>query len=134
MQKRASGAILILAVFLLAGCPDKNTRLQNSRQDLMERVNEYNELFQWRDFDKAKGYVVQEERARFIAFTRPLEHGFSMENFTVDSVEVAPSGERATVVVTRSFVMMPSVILQTQDFTQEWVRIDGVWYLAGPPF
>jgi len=133
-MKKTAVIILTLGFVMAAGCPDKQTRTANRRDDLLRCVQDYNEHLSWREFDKAAAYVTSQKRSHFLSWSEPLKRGFTLESFYIKDVEISPSQERAAVVVIRSYIISPSITLTTEEFAQEWIVKDGAWYLSGPPY
>ena len=131
-----TAAMLAGGILLLAGCPGKNSeaKLESRKLELKARIKEYTDCFFWRDFEKAANYIVPEKRGEFFNFADRLKKGFTMEDFLVKVVEVNEAGDQAGVIVRRSYILGSSVTVQEEDFTQQWVLRDGVWYLSGPPY
>lgn len=134
MTRRRFSVLMSVLLILVFGCGDREVNVATRQLELMERAKEYNDCFFWRDFDKASLYVLPEAKPDFLAFAHGLRHGFTLEGFTIKDIQMSPTGERAAVVIMRSFIMTPSVTLQSEEFTQEWVLWNGGWYLSGPPY
>ncbi len=137
MKERVTKTLILAVlagVLLGAGCPDKKKDVYERKQTLREAINDYNECFFWRDFDKASRYVVPAKRGDFLAATEQLRRGYTLDDFRIMSIKMGPSGEMALVDVKRSYIMSPSVTLQRSTFSQKWVLKEGAWFLSGPPY
>jgi len=134
MLKLLCAVTLVFAV-MSGPCEDGDAYREASRQaDLRKRVNQYHDRFSWRDFDAASLYVSKEMRLDFMNYADGLRRGYTVEAVTIRDIKVSESSKQAAVMVRRSFIKSPSVILQTSDITQEWAFKNGGWYLTGPPY
>ena len=127
-------ALLSLAATLVFGCPRPEARVKNARDRLIVRIAEYHDALSWRDFDLAVKFIAPESRIEFKALTKQMERGYTLDSWVLRDLTTAESGDRAEAVVLRSFIMPPSVTLQSESVLLAWVLIEKEWYLAGPPF
>ncbi|OGP60227.1 MAG: hypothetical protein A2V67_18715 [Deltaproteobacteria bacterium RBG_13_61_14] len=122
-----------LSVLVLSACAS-NRYLALQGQSLEERVNKYNDLYRWREYDSAANYLLPSVRRDFLAVIDSYRHDLNVEDYVIKDIHLDEEGRNATVVVARSFFKMPSVSLQQEEITQHWVRAVGEWYLSGPPY
>ena len=134
MTMRGIPVVTAIVLILVFGCADREAKIARSKIQLIEQVDQYHDSFFWHDYNRASLFVAPEMRSDFLDFSKDLRRGFTLEEFTIKEVQMSPTGERAAVVVERSCATAPSVTLQSQELTQEWVLRDGAWYLAGPPY
>jgi hypothetical protein len=128
-------AVVVAALALGATCEkDTGRMLANREKDLRVRVEKYHDAFMWRDYKAASELVAPKGRGDFLTYTERLKRGYAVEGFTVKDIKVSPTGEQAAVVVRRSYINPPSITLQSEDLTQEWVYLQASWFLAGPPY
>jgi len=135
MKSRLIYAVLFSVIVALSGCGGK--KLKNpfeDKDDLPTRIKKYNESFMWHQSIVGEMMVVPSQRGNYNIYVKELGEGYSLDEFFIIGVEISPSGEKAAVVVQRKFVRSSSITLETEQVTQEWVEIDGDWYLAGSPF
>jgi hypothetical protein len=132
---RISLIAIAFSLFLMSGCQKPEAGLAASRSKLDQRVNSYHESIFWRDYETASLLVAKRARAGFNAHAENLRRGYTLQEFFVKEIQISPSGDRAAVVVSRSFVRSASVTLQYEEVVQEWtLGGDGLWYLSGPPY
>jgi hypothetical protein len=135
MKCRMFLVLFLAALFAVAGCGEmKGNNPFENRDELPTRVEKYNEFFQWHQEDVGQLMVLPSQRGQYNIYVKELGEGYSLDEFFIVDIEISPSGEKAAVVVQRKFVKSSSVTLETEQVTQEWVKKDGDWYLAGPPF
>lgn len=127
-------AAVLFCMLFSAGCKDNKFTMMNRQEDLRERAELYHDRYAWRDFETASFMVVPDSRRDFLRFTEPLQRGYTVEDHSIQLIKVSPDGDRAAVVVKRSFIKTPSITLQSESVTQEWVFQEGAWYLSGPPY
>lgn len=122
-----------LSALVLSACAS-NRYLALQGQSLEERVNKFNDLYRWREYDTAANYLLPSLRQDFLAVTESFRQDLNVEDYVVKDIRLDEEGRSAKVVVSRSFFKMPSVSLQQEEITQHWVRAAGEWYLSGPPY
>jgi len=125
--------MLALSALVLSACAS-NRYLALQGQSLEDRVNKYNDLYRWREYDSASNYLLPSVRQDFLAAIEPYRQDLNIEDYVIKDIHLDAEGRNATVVVSRSFFKMPSVLLQEEEVTQHWVRAVGEWYLSGPPY
>lgn len=108
--------------------------MKNARDRLIIRIAEYHDALSWRDFDTAVKFIAPEGRIEFRALAKQMERGYTLDSWVLRDLKTAESGDRAEAVVLRSFIMPPSVTLQSESVLLTWVLLEKEWYLAGPPF
>jgi hypothetical protein len=138
-MKKLNYLIVLAAAGLMMGgssCEKNNpVRLANRETELRQRVQKYHDLIKWRDYQSAVELVAPDKRGEFMSFAQwANEQGIRIEDYVINEVVMEPSAERAAITIHRAFYRLPSVTVQVKDITQEWVLIDGGWYVAGPPY
>lgn len=125
---------LMAAAVLLAGCPTEQEKLGTRKSQLGFRVQQYQECFYWKEFDRASLFVAPDKRQDFVAFAEKYRQGYTLNDFKVKDIQISPSGDQAAVIISRSYVLVNSVNLQSEEINQPWVRIKSEWFVAGPPY
>ena len=125
---------LALLAAAVAGCPRPAAKLENVQNRLLRRVAGYHEAMGWHDWAAAGKFVAPQSRMEFEELTHRLERGYTLDSWVVRDLKLGESGDKAEVVVYRTYLMPPSVTLQSENIILAWVLIKNEWYLAGPPF
>ena len=146
MESRAStrsirllvGLLLASGLALGLGCANGEFRPKDPFDRNLtfgEAQHQYTVLVRWSEFQKAKAFVVEEERERFLADTKALKDA-RLTDYESEQVEVDDEGKnKATVHVTYT-LYLPSSPYETQiSEIQEWTREGmGNTWLVRPHF
>jgi len=129
---KISIALVIAVLAAAAGCPKKSDLSNQDR--LLKRVAGYHDALTWRDWQGAAKFVAPESRSEFQAQLQRLDRKYTLDTWVVRDVRPADAAGKVAVVVYRTFLLSPSVTLQSESVLLTWVLIKREWYLEGPPF
>ena len=115
------GALLWIGAF---GCANGEIRLGDPfdrGQSLEYAQHRYTVLMRWTDFQRAKGFVVREDRETFIERMKELEDA-RFTDYESESVELDDDHQTATVRVTYSLYLPHSPYEMKMVEIQTWSR------------
>jgi hypothetical protein len=133
-----TGLLLALGWLFALGCANGEFRPKDPFDRNLtfgEAQHQYTVLIRWAEFQKAKAFVVEEERERFLADMKALKDA-RLTDYESEQVEVDDEGKnKATVHVTYT-LYLPSSPYETQiTEVQEWTREGmGNTWLVRPHF
>ena len=127
MRKCFPIAILVVLAFSLSACSLKNITMSNE-EDLRQRVNSMMQAKIADDWGKVYDFQSPEYKEavpkdKFLGFSRKM----SVLSYTIESLEIAPSGKEATVKV-KFAASVRGFEFEGMVNTQQWVKIKGTWY------
>ncbi|MFP4533527.1 MAG: hypothetical protein ACLFNS_12670 [Desulfobacterales bacterium] len=127
MQKIGLIGILALLIFTLGACSLKNNR-QPDEEALRQRVKNMMEAKIADDWGKvydfqAPEYKQEVSKDQFLGINRNM----SVLSYSIESIEMAPSGKEATVKVEFS-ASARGYEFSGMVNTQQWKKIKGTWY------
>ena len=133
-------AALILATgsLLALGCANGEFRPKDPfdrNLSFTEAQHQYTVLIRWAEFQKAKAFVAEADREKFLADTKALKNA-RLTDYESEQVDVDDEGlNKATVHVTYT-LYLPSSPYETQiNEVQEWTREGrGNTWLVRPRF
>jgi hypothetical protein len=88
---------------------------------LEEQLQAFHGHMLWGRFDDASTFVAEEERARFLGMHDELGDEYDVTEFEVQSVDVAPGGESATVEVWMQSYRLPSTRIDEGTWRETWL-------------
>jgi hypothetical protein len=133
-----SGLLLATGLLLAFGCANGEFRPKDPfdrNLSFSEAQHQYTVLIRWSEFQKAKAFVVEADREKFLADTKALKN-VRLTDYESEQVDVENEGmNKATVHVTYT-LYLPSSPYETQiSEVQEWTREGrGNTWLVRPQF
>lgn len=129
-----TGIVLLGALVLLLGCANGEFRPKDPFDrglSFNESQHRYTVLIRWAEFQKAKAFVAEEDREKFLAAMRPFKKA-RFTDFESEDVDLDDEKESATVSVTYT-LYLPSSPYELQIVeVQKWTR-EGVgnrWHVS----
>jgi hypothetical protein len=126
--------LALLVLIAASGCLTPEAKLAASENRLLKRVTQYHEALTWRDYDQAAALVAPARRMDFLSHAQKLQRGYTLDSYSVRDLQLDADGRSAKAILHRTFILAPSVILQTEDIVQPWALVKDEWFLSGPPF
>ena len=124
-----------ISVLLLAGsCLCASVMLAcNPSQTPLARLQRasvsYYDGLRWKQFGQSAQRIPPLLRQRFIEEREEERERFFVVDYDVAQVELAPSEERARIIVKFTWYRLPSTTLEKTRMLQEWQSLDGTWML-----
>ncbi|MBY0398770.1 hypothetical protein K2X89_00605, partial [Myxococcota bacterium] len=139
--QRAAVAVLFVALATLGGCAAGEFRPGDPfdrKLSFNESQHRYTVLIRWAEFQKAKAFVVQDHRERFLTDIRAFKDA-RFTDYEAEEVDLDEEKRKATVRVTYT-AYLPSSPYEVEIVeTQEWSRegLGNAWQVqsrfeAGP--
>ena len=97
---------------------------------LIKRAEEYHHLYKMRQLREAINYV--EDVDDFSEKSKNLGENLCVTEWEILDIKIGEDSNEAMVEVIRSYYILPSVVIQTEHFTQKWKFKNQKWYLVGP--
>ena len=121
------GMLVLLLICSLGACSLKNMR-QSDEEDLRQRVKGMMEAKVADDWGKVYDFQIPEYKQRvskekFLGISRKM----SVLSYSIESVEMAPSGKKAAVKVKFSASVRGFEFSGVIN-TQQWIKTNGAWY------
>ena len=124
VTERVTGIALLATVAFLIGCANGEFRPKDPFDrglSFNESQHRYTVLVRWSEFQKAKAFVAEEEREKFLADMKALKDA-RFTDYESEEVELDDEMQKATVHVSYTFYL-PSTPYELQIAeTQEWTR------------
>jgi len=118
--------LLIMALFLISACqslpfqPPEQVLQKLAAGMMAARVaQDWGQVYQY----LAPDYKNRVSKENFLGKKRDIQFG----DFTVESVEIGPSGKEAVITVKYDMTVM-SFNVANKRITQNWVKTGGKWY------
>ncbi|MBK8010487.1 MAG: hypothetical protein IPK13_04010 [Deltaproteobacteria bacterium] len=121
-----SALLITSALIPFGGCAA--TQRQNTMLALQESIDGYNHALRWQNFEAAAAYLPNDLRTTFLALQTENASNLQIESFTIMKVELE-SERSARVQVLLSYMLLPSVTLQSRRVVQHWHRVQDDWIL-----
>lgn len=109
----------------ISGCASTQ---HNTMLALQDSIDGYNHALRWQNFEGAAAYLPNDLRTTFLALQTENAENLQIESFTIMKVELE-SERSAKVLVLLSYMLLPSVTLQSRRVTQHWHRVEDAWVL-----
>jgi hypothetical protein len=128
MGRRPLAAACCLIVFMLAGCATSSS-ISAKRETLEERVRNYMQAQIDGRWDHVYAFLHSSYRDKvpkesYVNRARDL----SYKGFTIEEINVLPSGNEATVKVRIDLLFMGTVFPRASE-TQNWTKENGEWFM-----
>lgn len=115
---------------LLAACA--HSQKPSGLEGLKPIAEGFHRLARWKDYRGAASFIVPERRAAFerARANRDDDTNLSITDYELEDVVLLPDGRHALVLSRMSWTRLPSVSVNTDTVTSEFVWRDGTWLLA----
>jgi len=132
--------LAVLLVSLLCGaCSHTKKKSASELEALKTTVEDFHRRVRWKDYRFATRYVVPERRKDFDKSLKENkdEQDLDVTEYDIEGIEMDEAGDRATVTSRFSWTRLPSLSVQRETVTSEFIFRNGQWLLetqTGGPF
>lgn len=125
-------------VALGPGCSTMGLVPEPGYEELDRSVDAFTKFFRWKQYAKAKLFVVPSRERAFVKFTQSVENVLDITEFSVDDVTIDEADEKAGLrteghaLVRLSYTLLPSNEYHVKIIEQIWIAKDGQWMLEFP--
>ncbi|MGE0784708.1 MAG: hypothetical protein AB7S26_03395 [Sandaracinaceae bacterium] len=119
---------LALAGLLLSGCIFQNL---SSARVLQDTVYQLNDEARWARIDLASQRVTRDYRAAFLLSHRAWGHDVAIADIDATTIDMGDGEDTARSLVTVTWYDQRTMELSNTVLTQQWVRVDGSYFLDG---
>lgn len=119
---------VLLAVWLGSGCG----RHGFGRNDLDLTLSKHHIDLRWGRLENAAQAVTPAMRAEFVKLWSERMAKSELQDLEVVGIVVAPTGDKADVIVRATLVDRGSMTVGTVTISETWLRTDGGWMLEKP--
>ena len=137
-MRRSFALMLALLVLGGAGCATLRDWSEPGAEELERSVSAFNKYFRWKQYAKAKLFVLPDRERSFLRFTQRIETSLDINDFSVEDVSMDDSDERAGLrkeghaQVRLNYTQLPSNVFRKKVLEQVWVVHKGQWMLEFP--
>lgn len=131
--------LLAVLVLLTLGVGCAHTKKTADLETLRPVVESFHQRVRWKDYRVAARYVVPERRQEFERAIREHhdERDLDITEYDIEGLEMVEDGHRAIVTSRFQWTRLPSLSVQKDTVTSEFIYRDGTWLLEkqqGGPF
>lgn len=119
---------LVTAALLLLGTACASVKARDSMEQLQEAAEGYNEAYRWKNFERAAGFLPNDQRAAFVATYEDDEKSLHVEDVQILKVDM-DGPDAALITVRIRYMMLPSVTVETRKLLQHWHKVNDAWIL-----
>ncbi|MBK7977222.1 MAG: hypothetical protein IPK07_29490 [Deltaproteobacteria bacterium] len=125
-------------VALGPGCSTLGYVPEPGYEELERSVDAFSKFVRWKQYAKAKLFVVPNRERAFVKFTQSVENVLDITEFSVDDVTIDEADEKAGLrteghaLVRLSYTLLPSNVYHVKVIEQIWIAKDGQWMLDFP--
>lgn len=125
-------------VALGPGCSTLGYVPEPGYEELERSVDAFTKFLRWKQYAKAKLFVVPNRERAFVKFTQSVENVLDITEFSVDDVTIDEADDKAGlrteghVLVRLSYTLLPSNVYHVKVIEQVWIAKDGQWMLEFP--
>jgi hypothetical protein len=135
---RTGSALLLVLLFGLSSC-STFSHMGDPGQDELERsVDAFNKYLRWKQYAKAKLFVLPNRERAFLRFAQRVESNLDINEFSTDDVTIDKSDDtaglrtEARVQIRLEYTRLPSNVYHKVLLEQVWLIQDGQWMLEFP--
>lgn len=132
--------LVLIAVLVLgsSSCSTFSHLSDPGLDDLERSVSSFTKYFRWKQFAKAKLFVLPDRERLFVRFAQTIESTLDINEFSVDDLSIDESDTAAGLrtegraQVQLSYTRLPSNVFHNKTIEQVWVVHGGQWMLEFP--
>lgn len=131
MTRWLTNVTLLLACLMLTACAAATQA--NLSEEFDTSVKAFNRMLRWHDIENAgMTYIDPALRVRYLQQAESLKkRGLSVADFRIVTSQYLPENKSGAVLAEFDYFMMPSNILKTISYRQEWAYQESIksWIL-----